>query len=448
MCKLLLLLLLVMLGFPAGRTLAEAPPGNAPNARLVYWIPVHETIESGLEAFLNRAIDDAEKASAQWIVLDINTLGGRVDSAEGIGERIRSSKIPTVAFVHGKAASAGSYIALNAGKIVMAPGSTIGAAAVVDPAGREIDNPKVVSHWASEMRSAAEMRGRNGLIAEGMVDKNLTVAMPEIGRTAEKGEIVSLTAEEAVKVGYAEAIAGDREGVLAYLNAGDSRVIDFQPSPAERLARILTNPAVMTILLLVGIAGVAIELFVPGFGVPGILGIAAFALYFFAHYAAGFAGLEDIVLFVAGIALMFVEVFVPGFGIFGAIGIVCLISGVLMAAYDTGRALVSLGVAAAVAAVVTALFIKFFKHRGVWNRFILKDEQKQELGYVPSAPKASLLGKTGEAITPLRPAGTALFEGTRVDVVTSGEYIPAGSKVVVNKVEGTWVQVSLWKEEH
>jgi membrane-bound serine protease (ClpP class) len=425
------------------RIVSAEPATNAADrsAKLVYVVEVHQTIESGLQQFLTRAFEDANQANARYIVLDINTFGGRVDTAEGIGDLIRGSDIPTIAFVRGKAASAGSYIALSADKIVMAPGSSIGAAAVVDAAGREVDNPKIISHWAGEMRAAAEMNGRNPDIAEGMVDKNAVVTMPQLDKTSGKGEIITLTAEEALKVGYADRLADGLDGVLDYIGASGDTVIHFTPTAAEKLAQFLTNQTISTLLLLVGIAGLAIELFVPGFGIPGILGLAGFGLYFFGHYIAGFAGIEDIVLFFVGVILMIVEIFVPGFGVIGLAGIACLIGSVVMAAFNTEQALLSLGIALLAAIVVVIIVARIFKHRGVWNRFILRDEQKNELGYTSAPPRGDLVGKKGRALTPLRPAGTVLIDGARVDAVTEGEFIGKDVLVVVGKVEGVRVVV-------
>jgi membrane-bound serine protease (ClpP class) len=419
---------------PAANSASEAP---------VVVIPVHQTIESGLQKFMERSVRSAEQARASYIILDINTLGGRVDSAEGIGELIRSSSVPTIAYIHGKAVSAGSYIALNASAIIMEPGSSIGAAAVVDITGNEIESAKVISHWSSQMRSAAELRGRKPLIAEGMVDKNLVVAMPEIGRTAEKGQIVSLTADEALKVGYAERSAKDMKEVLAFLGAENRPVITEEPSPAEKFARILTDPFIATLLLIVGIAGIAIELFVPGFGLPGIIGLLGFVLYFFGHYIVGFAGVEDIVLFVIGVLLLIIEIFVSSFGILGVAGILCLFGSVIMAAYNTKQALLSLTWASVIAIVIIVVVVRIFKHRGVWNRFILRDSLTAEEGYVPTVAKSYLTGQTGVALTPLRPAGSAVIAGEKLDVVTEGTFIPAKSQIEVLRVEGSRIVVGM-----
>jgi membrane-bound serine protease (ClpP class) len=265
--------------------------------------------------------------------------------------------------------------------------------------------------------------------------------MPQLGKTSGKGEIISLTAEEALKVGYADRLATGLDGVLDYLGASGDTVIQFTPTAAEKLAQFLTSQTISTLLLLVGIAGLAIELFVPGFGIPGIFGLAGFGLYFFGHYIAGFAGIEDIVLFFVGVILMIVEIFVPGFGVIGLAGLACLIGSVVMAAFNTEQALLSLGIAMLAAIIVVIIVARIFKHRGVWNRFILLDEQKNELGYTSAPKRGDLVGKQGRALTPLRPAGTVLIDGARVDAVTEGEFIGKDATVVVGKVEGVRVVV-------
>lgn len=438
------MVLLVVL--PAGLALADdSKPGAAgqDGSKLVYVIPAEQTIESGLQSFLERGYKDAEKHGADYIILDLDTLGGRVDAALDIGSLIRESKVPTAVLVHDKAISAGSYIALNAERIYMKPGSTIGAAAVVDSRGQEVESAKVIAMWASEMRSAAELHGRNPEIAEGMVNKNRVLDVPKLNRTYSNGELVSLSAEEALKVGYADALLQTNEEVLKELGLSGAQVEQFDPSFAERLARVLVNPYVTTLLFIVGLAGIAIELFIPGFGIPGILGVASFGLYFFGHYVAGFAGVEDMVLFLIGIVLLVIEIFVPGFGIWAVIGIICLMSGVIMAAYDSSDAAVSLGIGFALALVLAGIVIYAFRRRGIWNKFILKDELKTELGYVSQTEKEHLLGQTGVALTPLRPAGTAKIDGQRIDVVTAGEFIPQGSPVTVVLVEGARIVVRL-----
>ncbi|HZG77101.1 MAG TPA: nodulation protein NfeD, partial [Paenibacillus sp.] len=189
-----------------GASASEAPAATVSEAGDVAVIRVDRTIETGLQRFLERALDEAEASGAETVVLAIDTLGGRVDAASEIGEAVRSSPLRTIAYVEGKAISAGSYIALNADEIYMQDGATIGSAAVVDGSGTRVTDSKIVSFWVGQMVAAAERNGRNPDIARGMVDDTAKVELPGLGRTTEPGELIALSAKEAVAVGYAEGI--------------------------------------------------------------------------------------------------------------------------------------------------------------------------------------------------------------------------------------------------
>lgn len=438
----LLLALSLTAGWSTAKAETQVTPVKTTEGYSVYVIPVDMTVESGLASFLDRALSEAEEANAALAVLEIDTPGGRLTSAEAIGERIRSSNVPTMAFIKGKAASAGAFIALSADRIYMAPGSTIGAAMVVNEAGEAVDSPKIVSHWSSEMKSAAEMNGRDGQIALGMVDPHLVVDMKALNRTKQRGEIISLSADDALKTGYAEGKAATAKEAIAAEGLAELTIVRESPTLAERVSQTLTSPAVMTLLLIVGIAGVLIELFVPGFGVPGIVGLLSFGLYFFGQQVAGFAGRESIVLFVAGIVFIVLEMFVPSFGILGLLGGAGIVSGVVTAAYDTGNAFESLGLALLIALVLVVIVAYIFRRRGVWNRFILHDRLTTEQGYVPSGDgRERLVGMSGTTLSPLRPAGVADIDGKRIDVITSGEFVPAGRRIEVVSADGTRIVV-------
>ncbi|MBW5444889.1 nodulation protein NfeD [Cohnella sp. CFH 77786] len=427
----------------AGASITAAGANGTEAARTgpVYVIPVKMTVQSGLASFLDRALTEAEDAGASLAVLDIDTPGGRLDTAEEIGLRIRNAKVPTVAFVSGKAASAGAYLSLNAGDIAMAPGSTIGAAMIVDQTGEAVQSPKIVGHWTSEMIAAAELNDRNPDIAAAMVDPGLVVELRELGKTKERGQILSLSAEEALKVGYSERTAKTVSDVIAWKGLSGRSVVEMKPTFSERVSQWLTQPGVSTLLMIVGIAGVAIELLVPGFGIPGIVGLLAFGLYFFGQSVAGFAGMESIVFFIAGIVLLILEMFIPSFGILGILGVAGLIYGIAGAAYDTGHAVRSLGIAAFVAVFIVAVFAYVFRKRGIWNRFILRDRLTTEQGYVPNAPRDEWLDQRGVSLSALRPAGVADIGGRRMDVVTSGEFVEPGRPVRVTAVDGTRIVV-------
>ncbi|OAB33958.1 NfeD family protein [Paenibacillus glacialis] len=438
---LVMLLILPVLGNTEKAFATSVSPTESKSGT-VYVIPVDQDIERGLQKFMERGFKEAKEMNASLIVLEINTPGGRIDTAHNIVDIIRSSEIPTVAYIRGDAASAGSYIALNADKIAMAPGSMIGAAALVDGiTGNPIEDPKLVSYWKSLMSSAAEVSKRNPKIAQGMTDVNMVVEMPEIKDTKKKGEIISLTSEQAMKVGYADTIAETTDEVVNWMGYSTDDMFRVEQSGAEKLSEFLTNRIVMTLLLFMGIAGVIIELIVPGFGVPGILGVIGFALYFFGNSVAGFAGSETWILFIIGIVMMILELFVPSFGILGLLGSASLIVGVVRAAYSTSHVALSLGIASVSALAVIIIVAVVFKKRGIWNRFILNDTLTTEKGFIPSASKEDLLGKNGVSVTPLRPAGTVLIDGERYDVVTDGEFIGNNMTIHVVKVEGSRIVV-------
>nr|WP_235440429.1 nodulation protein NfeD [Paenibacillus sp. DMB20] len=418
----------------------------AANSGSVYVIPVEHQIERGLTSFMERGFKEAEEMGAGLIVMEINTPGGRVDQAEEIGQLIRNSKIPTVAYIRGNAASAGSYISLNADKIAMAQGSMIGAASMVDGSGNPIEDAKLVAWWKSKMNSAAKANGRDPKIAEGMADMKIEVEMPEIGKTKRAGEIIALSHDEALKVGYADKIADSTNEVIEWMGYSTNDVFHMERTFTEKLATFLTHPGVMTLLLFVGIAGVVIELIVPGFGVPGILGIIGFVLYFFGNYVAGFAGMETWLLFIIGIALMAMELFVPSFGILGILGSISLIFGVVRAAYSTAHVAWSLGIAFVCAVVAIVVVALIFKERGIWNKFILSESLTKDKGYIPIEDRDTLVGLTGRSITPLRPSGTAEFGGQRMDVVTVGGFIDSGRFIRIVKTDGTRIVVEETEE--
>ena len=131
-------------------------------------------IDLGLAPYISRVVSDAEKDNADAIIFKINTFGGRVDAATQIKDAIIGTDLLTIAFINNRAISAGALIALSCKKIVMVPGSSIGAATVVDQTGEKVGE-KYQSYMRSEMRSTAEKNGRRVDIAEGMVDERVVV---------------------------------------------------------------------------------------------------------------------------------------------------------------------------------------------------------------------------------------------------------------------------------
>ncbi|MFC2948393.1 NfeD family protein [Virgibacillus sediminis] len=403
---------------------------------LVYVIPIENEVERGLQAFLERATEEAVEANADHIIFEIDTPGGRVDSAGQIASMLQKLDIPTTSFIVNRALSAGSYLALNTDNIYMRPQATMGASGVITQDGNAADE-KAQSAWLAAMRSAAESKGRDPQYAAAMADPDID--MPEYG--APEGEYLTLGPSEAVEVGYAEGVVNHREALMNQLGLSGASIVETETSLAEEVARFLTNPVVIPILLSVASLGLVVELYSPGFGVAGTMGVVALVLFFYGHIVAGLAGMEAVILLVIGIAMIVAEFFVAG-GILGLLGIGAVVGSLFMSGYDLGHMSMSVGIAfliALIAAII--LFRRIGADKGVFRHIILKDSTATEEGYVSSANRLELVGKEGIAETPLRPAGTGIFEGERLDVVSEGSFIGKNEKIKVVKVEGSRIVV-------
>ncbi|MFT4412683.1 NfeD family protein [Fredinandcohnia humi] len=412
-------------------------PNNSYSAdQVVYIIPVEETVEKGLSAFIDRSITDAEEKGADLIILEMDTLGGAVDAATEIGKRIQEATIPTVTFVNNDAISAGAFIALNADEIYMSENARMGAAGVIDQEGNTADE-KAVSYWLSAMKGAAEQNGRDPIYALAMADKEID--LPELG--AGKGKFLTLTSSQALEIKYAEGVVHNRADLLKTLGYEKATVEVAEVSFAEKVARFITNPIVVPILLSIGSLGLVIELYSPGFGFPGIMGIASLLLFFYGHTVAGLAGWESIILFVVGIVLILLEFVLPG-GIIGLIGLGAILTSFFMAGSSIWIISISLLIALVVTIVASIILIKVFgKKLHAFRKIILFDSTNTESGYVSNENRKELIGMQGHALTTLRPSGTVVINDERIDVVTEGTYIERNKKVEVIKAEGSRIVV-------
>lgn len=220
--------------------------------------------------------------------------------------------------------------------------------------------------------------------------------------------------------------------------------IEGQADIWDHLFIFLTNDIVRTVLLILGIAGIVIEVATVGsFGAFGIIGIISFVLYFLGSIWSGSMGIDTIVLLLVGIVLLILEAFViPGFGIAGICGIIAILISLVVASPNPATAIWSVLIALAVAIAIIIFTLKNKKTRKVWRKLVLAEKTANDEGYItndPSLPQYQ--GAKGTALTVLRPAGTALINGHRLDVVTGGEYINAGAAVEVILVEGSRIVV-------
>jgi membrane-bound serine protease (ClpP class) len=412
------------------------PFSYAESEKTVYMVPIEDTVEKGLNAFLKRAVREAEEDNAAAIIFEVNTPGGAVDAAAGIGKLLTSTNLKTVAFINNQALSAGAYISLNTDEIYMVPGATMGSAAIIDQAGNTAGK-KAESYWFAAMQSAAKNSGRDPLYALAMADEN--VHLPELG--AEKGSLLTLTADQALEVGYAEGIVKNQDELLKILNLENAQIKKVDESFAEKLARFITNPIVIPILLSIGSLGLVLELYSPGFGIPGFMGLSALLLFFYGHMVAGLAGYETIVLFVIGLLLIVAELFLPG-GLIGILGFAAILGSFFLASENIIHMGISILIAIIISIVASIFMIKVLGRKmSIFKKIILNDSTNTEQGYVSNVNRVELLDKQGITLTQLRPAGKIMIDDEIIDAVSEGAFIQKDQKVKVIKVEGSRIVV-------
>jgi membrane-bound serine protease (ClpP class) len=309
---------------------AEGPRALPPIPRTgpVTVVKIDKVVDLGLAPFIVRITSAGEPGDL--IVLDINTLGGRIDAAIAIRDALLHTEARTVCWVNPRAISAGALIALACDVIAVAPGATLGAATPVQigPSGEMTPvEAKVVSFMRSEMRATALAKGRRGDIAEAMVDTDAPVS----GLT-EKGKLLTLDGDQALASGIAEIRAGDESQLFRALGRPPPPAI-ARPhiSWAEDLARLLSDPLVSSLLMTLGMLGILIELWAPGHGAALCAGLCCLGLFFFGHHITMLAGWEPIAMFVAGLVLVAFEIFVPGHILPGVFGVLLIVAALVLA---------------------------------------------------------------------------------------------------------------------
>lgn len=416
----------------------------------VYYANIEGDIDLGLAPYIKRVVKEAETNFASAIIFRINTFGGRVDAATQIKDAILNSKVKTIAFIDKRAISAGALIALSCEKIVMVPGASMGASTVVDQTGQK-QSEKYQSYMRSEMRATAEKNGRRTDIAQGMVDE--TIIIPDIKDDSTK--LVTLTSEEALKYKMADTVLTNIDQVKETFGLQNAELVTLDSNWAEDFVRFVNNPIISSLLIMLGLIGLYTEIKTPGWGLAGTMGVISLAIFFGAGYILELASIIEILMFVIGVVLLVIEIFViPGFGIFGILGILLMVGSLFLGLLSDFEmidwsiisiAIIQLGLTFLFTFIVIFLLLRFLPKTEMWSKLILNEQVAARSGYAAKPDFAHLIGQEGIAFTDLRPSGTALINGNRIDVVTEGDYIRNGSRIKVRFAEGSKVVVEVIK---
>lgn len=445
-----------------GPAASPAPRKEAP----IYVIPIADVIDDALLYMVRRGIREAHEHDAAAIVFDMDTPGGRVDTAEDILSLLRELKIPTYAYVNPNAISAGAIIAMATDHIYMAPNSKIGdAMPIMISMFGEIEKmpesieEKQVSYVAAMIRAAAQHKGHDPELAEAMVRRDSEYKIGE-EVISKKGRLLTLTNVEAARpVGdgkkplLSEGTVEDLDTLLDRIGGPDCDVVEIEPKAAESIATYIESISV--ILLGLGLLGLYIEFKTPGFGLPGILGILLLAIWFWGSNIAGLAGKEEVAIFIVGLALILLEIFVfPGFGLAGVAGIVLMCVAILMGMvehYPGGPAIpplpefkipvLRLSGAILLSTIGLLIAARFLPRTTLFDSLVLQSATHRDAGFLASEDTAHMTGRTGIAVSQLRPAGVAQFGDQRLNVVTRGDFIEPGARIVVAEAHGNRIIV-------
>ncbi|NJL14385.1 MAG: nodulation protein NfeD [Microscillaceae bacterium] len=411
-------------------------------------LKIREEIDPRMARYVNLAFDEAEKIKADYIIIDMNTFGGRVDNADQIAARILGAKVPVWVFINHNAASAGAWISIACDSIYMVGGASLGAATVVNGEGKEAPD-KYQSYMRSKMRATAAVNGRDPKIAEAMVDPRT-----EIPGVIEKGKVLTFTTEEAIQNGYCEAKVVSIAAILKRNQVKGYRLVPFQLSTTEQIIALFLNPVVSSLLLLVIIGGIYFELQTPGIGFPIVASLIAATLYFTPYYLNGLAENWELLVFILGVLLLGAEVFVlPGFGIAGVAGMILTFGALLLMmlnnqgfdftyvptwAFYQATLVIAFGVIGSALVIIFALPRLLSSER--FKNISLQDVQtgKRATSNFYTEP---MLGKTGISHTVLRPSGKVLIEGQIYDAYSQGDFIEEGQPIKVISQEGTSLRV-------
>lgn len=377
-----------------------------------YRIRIDMDIDQAAQRMLVSGLEKADDAGADYVLLDLDTYGGAVDAADSMRTAILRYDKPVIAYVNMQAASAGALISIACDSIYMRTGGSIGAATVVNQSG-EVMPDKYQSFMRGMMRSTASANGRNPEVAESMVDT---------------ANVLSLTPEEAIKVGYCEGICDD-EFEVARSVAGDKsfeiKNMEDDLTWIDRLIYILLNPLLQSIFMMMIVGGIFVEIRTPGIGLPLVTAIVGALLYFAPAYVGHLAEHWEILMFVIGLILIGIEIFViPGFGVCGISGILLVIISLALSMVDNvefyhfdgtldlSPVVKPLGIviiSSAVAVFGSVLLVRRLYTTKAFDHVALREEMKVTEGYTGVVSGLEvMIGKEVTVFTDMRPSGKVI----------------------------------------
>lgn len=457
-------------------------------------------VQSALKYYREHKVD--------FIVMELDTPGGEAYTSQKIADLLRDfqkqQQVPIIAFVHNRAYSAGAMLAYSCQYIATTKQSSLGAAEVVFQTGSGIESApeKINSAFRADFINRARYFNRNPDLAEAMVDKDVILLEHEgVVRKVhslkegqfsgahsdyvliDKGKLLTLNAEDLIQYGLSDNFLHKAEGwkevgeLESYLasapNLSHAKTIsknDFKLNWKLRLLSFLVSPAISSFLFLGLMLGFYYEMSSPGIGIPGIIAVLCLTLIALSSLSLETFGFLDVLLIFLGFVLIFIELFVtPGFAIIGTMGVILLLMGLvslLIPGFNysfislegleltvQGEELLKrfsylLGAFILLIAFLYSFGKKIFISTPL-SSLMSVEEQNKDQGYVAFEGLENLpvAGSIGEAYTVLRPSGKVKIKQEIFNASSNGEYILKGTRVIVDRLEGSVLIVSKEKEE-
>jgi membrane-bound serine protease (ClpP class) len=347
--------------------------------------------------FVDDLISRAERENATASVLVLRTPGGLLDSTRTLVSRIIASRVPVVVYVApsgARAASAGFLVIIAADVAVMAPGTHIGAAHPISPGAESGESnamaQKATADAAAYARTIAETRGRNAALAGAAVTESR--AFTEHEALDAQPPLIDFVAPDldAVLRQLDGRSVRRFDGSTTQLRTADARLERLSPTWRQSVLGAIAHPQIAYMLLTLGMLGLIVEFWNPGFVLPGVAGGVCLLLAFFAFQVMPI-NLTGLLLIVFGLGLLGAELMVPSFGVLGIGGIVALVAGSLMLTREVPEVRVSYGVILPVSVAVALVMLGL-------GRLGLQAQRLPSSGGLDG-----LVGARGEALTPLEP---------------------------------------------
>lgn len=407
---------------------------------IIYQYDIKEMIAPPVWRTTQKAFEKAYELGADLMVIHMNTYGGTVDDADSIRTKILNSKIPVYVLIDNNAASAGALISIACDSIYMVPGSSIGAATVVNQSG-EVVPDKFQSYMRSMMRATAEAKGRDPEIAQAMVDPRVYVE-----GVSDTGQVLTLTTSEAIRHGFCEGQAENIQQMLEMAGHDDYEIIKHELTGMDKVINFLISPMISGLLIMIIIGGIYFELQSPGIGFPIGAAVVAALLYFAPLYLEGMASNWEILIFVLGVILLLIEIFaVPGFGVTGILGLIFIVTGLTLAMVESvgstpfhvdvtalTRAFFTVVIAMFIAIIGSIYLSKRLLTTTTFGHLALDTVQNKADGYTSAyANYSDMIGKRGKAYSMLRPSGKVVIEDEYYDATAMSSFIDEEEEIEV-----------------